>query len=146
MAVSTTDLFRAVLCLIKIVDRSKHIQVLAEIACRRPLLLHPGRPLRESCRLSVDRPSHRPVYAVALSPQSIRMHFNSLPDVNYPTPIDARHQGPKVTVTAALCLCFAAVVLATRLLIRWPWLKLFGLDDGAAMVASVGVSKLNCRD
>jgi len=61
----------------------------------------------------------------------------SLPEIHYPTRVDARHQGPKVTVTAALCLCFAGVVLVTRLLIRWPWQRLFGLDDGAAIVASV---------
>lgn len=67
------------------------------------------------------------------------------PKVYYPAPIDERHQGPKVIVTAALCLCFAAVFLATRLLIRWPWPKLFGLDDGAAIAASVGSSEI-CYD
>jgi hypothetical protein len=60
-----------------------------------------------------------------------------LPEVTYPPSIDSKHQGPKITVTAALCLCLAGVVLATRLLIRWPWRKLFGLDDGAAIAASV---------
>jgi hypothetical protein len=60
-----------------------------------------------------------------------------LPEIHYPTRIDATHQGPKVTVTAALCLCIAGLVLATRMLIRWPWQRLLGLDDGAAIVASV---------
>lgn len=63
--------------------------------------------------------------------------FPSSPVINYPTPVDNQHQGPKVKVTAALCLCFAAVVIATRLLIRWPWRRLFGFDDGAATAASV---------
>jgi hypothetical protein len=62
------------------------------------------------------------------------------PTIYYPAPIDERHQGPKVTVTAALCLCFSAVFLATRLFTRWPWPKLFGLDDGAAIAASVSIS------
>jgi hypothetical protein len=65
------------------------------------------------------------------------------PKINYPTHIDARHQGPKVTVAAALCLCFAGAVLATRLLIRWPWRRLFGLDDGAAIVASVRILEID---
>ncbi|KAM0715749.1 hypothetical protein Q7P37_008263 [Cladosporium fusiforme] len=57
--------------------------------------------------------------------------------VIYPNPVDEKHQGPKVTVTAALCLCYASIILATRLLIRWPWRKLFGLDDAAATIASI---------
>ena len=63
--------------------------------------------------------------------------ISGLPEVTYPPSIDSRHQGPKIIVTAALCLCLNGVVLATRLLIRWPWPKLFGLDDGAAITASV---------
>ena len=62
--------------------------------------------------------------------------------ISYPTHIDDKHLGPKVTVAAALCLCFAGVVLATRLLIRWPWRRLFGLDDGAAIVASVRILEI----
>jgi hypothetical protein len=65
-----------------------------------------------------------------------------LPDIHYPTRIDASHQGPKVTVTAALCLCIAGLVLATRMLIRWPWRRLLGLDDSAAIVASVRNQKM----
>jgi hypothetical protein len=61
----------------------------------------------------------------------------SLPEINYPTRVDARHQGPKATVAAALCLCIAGTILATRMLIRWPWRRLLGLDDGAVIVASV---------
>jgi hypothetical protein len=61
----------------------------------------------------------------------------SLPEINYPTRIDDRHQGPNVTIAAAFCLSIAGFVLATRMLIRWPWRRLLGLDDGAAIVASV---------
>jgi len=60
-----------------------------------------------------------------------------LPEINYPTRVDADHQGPKVTVTAALCLSTAGVLLGTRLLIRWPWRRLLGFDDFAAIIASV---------
>lgn len=60
-----------------------------------------------------------------------------LPDVSYPKRIDDAHQGPKVTVTVALCLCFSTVVIGTRLMIRWPWPRLFGLDDCAAIAASI---------
>jgi hypothetical protein len=65
----------------------------------------------------------------------------SVPQINYPTRVDARHQDPKVTVAAALCLSVAGVVLTARLLIRWPWRRLLGLDDGAAIVASVRIPK-----
>ena len=78
--------------------------------------------------------------ATIVSLFALRLRMTSasgLPEVTYPPSIDSRHQGPKITVTAALCLCLAGVVLATRLLIRWPWPKLFGLDDGAAIAASV---------
>jgi hypothetical protein len=60
-----------------------------------------------------------------------------LPGIHYPTRVDARHQGPTVTIAAALCLSISGFVLATRMLIRWPWRRLLGLDDGAAIVASV---------
>lgn len=69
----------------------------------------------------------------------------SLPEINYPTRIDAEHQGPKVTVTAALCLSIAGVLLATRLLIRWPWRRLLGFDDFAAIVASVRILEFDQR-
>ena len=78
--------------------------------------------------------------ATIISSYALQLTMTSasiLPEVTYPPSIDSRHQGPKITVTAALCLCLAGVVLATRLLIRWPWRKLFGLDDGAAITASV---------
>lgn len=67
----------------------------------------------------------------------------SPPKIHYPTRIDASHQGPKVTVTAALCLCIAGLVLATRMLIRWPWRRLLGLDDGAAILASVCILEID---
>jgi hypothetical protein len=70
--------------------------------------------------------------------------FPEFPEISYPNQLDDEHQGPKVTITAALCLCFSAVVLATRLMIRWPWPRLFGLDDGAAIAASVRILDASC--
>jgi hypothetical protein len=67
--------------------------------------------------------------------------FPELPEVSYPNQLDDRHQGQKITITATLCLCVSAVVFATRLMIRWPWPRLFGLDDGAAIAASVRILK-----
>jgi hypothetical protein len=67
--------------------------------------------------------------------------FPEIPEVSYPNQLDDRHQGQKITITAALCLCVSAVVFATRLMIRWPWPRLFGLDDGAAIAASVRILK-----
>lgn len=68
-----------------------------------------------------------------------------VPEINYPTRIDVKHQGPKITVAAALCLSIAGLVLATRLLIRWPWRRLLGLDDVAAIVASVRVQIIDAE-
>jgi hypothetical protein len=87
--------------------------------------------------LLVFQPPLALVTSAILPCHSKMANFPELPAVSYPNQLDDRHQGQKVTIIAALCLCFSAVVLATRLMIRWPWPRLFGLDDSAAIAASV---------
>lgn len=58
-------------------------------------------------------------------------------NISVPTQITDQQQGPLIKIFAALWLSIATIVLATRLLVRWPWRRLFGLDDYAATAATV---------
>lgn len=52
--------------------------------------------------------------------------------------VNDQDQGALATIAAALALTTSGIFLCIRLLIRWPWHNLFGTDDAAVLVASVG--------
>lgn len=58
-------------------------------------------------------------------------------DVVPSTVVNDQDQGAVVTIAAAFGLVTVVIFLNIRLLIRWPWQSLFGIDDAAAAVASV---------
>lgn len=58
-------------------------------------------------------------------------------DVVPSTVVNDQDQGAVVTIAAAFGLVTVIIFLNIRLLIRWPWQSLFGIDDAAAAVASV---------
>ena len=52
---------------------------------------------------------------------------------------DSDH-GAVVRVAAGFCAAVMLFFLSARLFVRWPWRNLFGKDDAAAIVASVGLA------
>lgn len=46
-------------------------------------------------------------------------------------------QGAVLTIVAAFCTVTSLLFLLARLLIRWPWTKLFAKDDWATTAATV---------
>ncbi|KAM0716068.1 hypothetical protein Q7P37_008582 [Cladosporium fusiforme] len=53
------------------------------------------------------------------------------------TVVNDQDHGAVVTIAAAFGLVTIIIFLNVRLLIRWPWQRLFGIDDAAAAVASM---------
>lgn len=57
--------------------------------------------------------------------------------------ITATQHGGYIIVTAALSIVCMLLFLGIRLVVRRPWVQLFGLDDWAILFASVGEHNLN---
>lgn len=53
--------------------------------------------------------------------------------------INDHDHGALVTVVAAFGLTCSLVFLIARLSTRWPWTSLFGIDDWAAVLATVSL-------
>ena len=53
------------------------------------------------------------------------------------TVINDNNRGAGIAIAAALCLVCTVMFLGTRVVIRYPWKSLFGLDDATTVVATV---------
>ena len=51
--------------------------------------------------------------------------------------VNEGNQGALLTITVALGISYMLLFLGTRVLIRWPWSVLWGMDDTCVAVATV---------
>lgn len=84
---------------------------------------------KSACSSYLDLKSH----VVA----NVSNRFLSAREVVPSTVVNNQDHGAVVTIAAAFGLVTGIIFLNVRLLIRWPWQSLFGLDDAAAAIASV---------
>lgn len=63
----------------------------------------------------------------------------------YSTVVNGQHHGALVKIAAGLCLTAFLEIFLVRLLIRWPWRSLAGLDDGTIAFATfLGILQVAC--
>jgi hypothetical protein len=55
----------------------------------------------------------------------------------YSTVVDNQHHGALIKIAAGIGLTASLELLIVRLLVRWPWKSLIGLDDGVIIFATV---------
>lgn len=67
-------------------------------------------------------------------------------DLVYSTVVNSTHQGALIKIAAAFCLTCSLLFFCARLLLRWPWKTLFGLDDCVAAIATVSIELVLTTD
>lgn len=60
------------------------------------------------------------------------------PSSSVSSKLNNHDHGPAITITTAIALGCTVLFILIRLYQRWPWSKLFKLEDAALIVALVG--------